>query len=280
MHYHQIDRVSGRLAFDREFALIDTSGTAMRLHTYPQMSKIYTNIDLETRTLTVMSSNQEPLVLRLDNIASSIMISPEDIQVCGTLCKGNIWGGVKASKWFSSVLGVRCWLARYHDTDNDKQSSDDNNGHAYCNEASMLVVSKQSISILNSVITAQGTGRLVESRHFRPNIVVTSFDEGTDHREEMNGNYQIRNNPEDTWNQIFIKGANDNLELNAVGKCARCHMVDIDPSSGMRGNTLRALAMYRRDRGRINFGTFFIGNKHAPKGNVWIEEGNKVYTSP
>ena len=54
-------------------------------------------------------------------------------------------------------------------------------------------------------------------------------------------------------------------------------MVDIDPSSGMRGNTLRALAMYRRDRGRINFGTFFIGNKHAPKGNVWIEEGNKVY---
>ncbi len=271
---HQIDRATGRLAFDREFALVDSSGAAMRLHSYPQMSEINATIDLETRTLTVVSSNHEPLVLRLD-ITKSNTISPEDIQVCGTLCKGNIWGGAKASKWFSSVLGVRCWLARHHDVVKNKPLSDESNGHAYCNEASMLVLSQQSISILNSVILSQGTGRLVESRHFRPNIVVSSYDEVTDSLEERS------TNPEDTWHQIIIRGATDDVELSAVGKCARCQMVDIDPNSGMRGNTLRALAQYRRERGRINFGTFFTGSRiHSPKGDVvWIEEGNNVYTS-
>ena len=238
------------------------------------MSKINATIDLETRTLTVVSLNHEPLVLRLD-IANSSAISPEDIQVCGALCKGKIWGGTKAAKWFSSVLGVRCWLARHHDVVMRKPRSDESNGHAYCNEASMLVLSQQSISILNSVILSQGTGRLVESRHFRPNIVVTSDHEVTEPGEEWN------TNPEDRWHQIVIRGATDNVELTAVGKCARCQMVDIDPNSGMRGNTLRALAQYRRDRGRINFGTFFTGSRiNTSKGDVvWIEEGNNVYTS-
>lgn len=235
------------------------------------MTKICANIDLETRMLTVTSSKHESLVLRLD-IANSSTISPEDIQVCGILCKGNIWGGVEASRWFSSVLGVRCWLARYHGASKDKKLSDDKKRHAYCNEASILVLSQQSLSILNSVIISQGTGRLVESRHFRPNIVVSCCDEGTGSSEDRSAN------PEDSWERIIIRGATMNVELYAVGKCARCQMVDIDPKSGMRGNTLRALAQYRRDRGRINFGTFFTGNrKHASNEDVWIEEGNNVY---
>ena len=68
----------------------------------------------------------------------------------------------------------------------------------------------------------------------------------------------------------------DAVELKSVGKCARCQMVDVDPSSGMKGNTLRALAQYRRERGKINFGTFFAGNPNAPEGKVWLEEGSRV----
>ena len=60
-----------------------------------------------------------------------------------------------------------------------------------------------------------------------------------------------------------------------MGKCARCQMVDVDPSSGMKGNTLRALARYRRERGKINFGTFFTGNPNAPEGKLWLEEGGQ-----
>ncbi len=57
-------------------------------------------------------------------------------------------------------------------------------------------------------------------------------------------------------------------------------MVDIDPESGMKGNTLRALAEYRRERGKILFGTFFSGNSNNESKDVfWIEEGDEVRAS-
>lgn len=244
----------------------------MRLHTYPQMSKITSDIDLETQMMTVQAPNHEDLVLSLKEEEIKILTS-EDVQVCGILCKGSVWGGSKASRWFTSVLGVRCWLARHHEADKADQSSD-NRQFAYSNEASLLVVSQRSISYLNSLISEQGWGRLVESRHFRPNIVVSlSYEEG----EDNDGRMENITNPEDAWQEIIIKGTASEIQLKAVGKCARCQMVDVDPSSGMKGNTLRALAQYRRDRGRINFGTFFTGIGNAPGGNVWLEEGSDIH---
>jgi molybdenum cofactor sulfurtransferase len=85
-------------------------------------------------------------------------------------------------------------------------------------------------------------------------------------------------NPEDLWEHIIIRGKHDIVELTAAGKCARCQMVDIDPSSGMKGNTLRALAQYCRDQGRINFGLLYNGSSDAPEGVAWIEEGSFVST--
>ena len=275
----KIDRRTGRMAFDREFALVDTSGSAMRLHSYPKMSEIHSTIDLDTKILTVTAPNHEDLIINLKKPSTSDnFMSPEDIQVCGNLCKGNIWGGSNASRWFSSVLGVRCWLARHYDAgETENMSLGGDKQFAYCNEASLLLVSQQSISYLNSVIASQGWGRLVESRHFRPNIVVTSTFRGDSVAEKPLGKSQEEvANPEDSWQQIIIRGSIDVVELTAVGKCARCQMVDIDPSSGMKGNTLRALAQYRRDRGRINFGTFFTGNVDASEGTAWLEEESVV----
>ena len=207
------------------------------------MSTIQSDIDLNSKKLTVSAPNHEDLILILDNplLSEDYTVSTEDIQVCGTLCKGNIWGGSKAARWFSSVLGVRCWLARHYDAggETEKNGSHENiERYAYCNEASMMLVSQQSISFLNSVITAQGWGRLVEPRHFRPNIVISSNYEGGDATSKQMEKNQKGTNPEDSWEQIFIKGNADVVELTAVGKCARCQMVDIDPSSGMKGNTL------------------------------------------
>ena len=269
----KVDRRTGRLIFDREFALVDTSGVAMRLHSHPQMSQIHATIDLRSKTMTVTAPNRDNLILSLEIAGGAV--SPHDVDVCGVLCRGCVFGGGRASRWFSSVLGVRCWLARYHDVGRTEQSSDDR-GHAYSNEASLLVVSQQSISYLNSVITAQGWGKLVESRHFRPNLVVSGVDDGLNSTSRRNESTENVANPEDVWEHITIRGNNDIVELKAAGKCARCQMVDIDPSSGMKGNTLRALAQYRRDQGRINFGTFFNGSSDSPEGVAWIEEGDIV----
>jgi molybdenum cofactor sulfurtransferase len=272
----KIDRRTGRLAFDREFALVDASGVAMRLHSHPQMSQIHATIDLRSKMMTVKALNHDNLILSLETAGSAV--SPHDVEVCGVLCKGYVFGGGRALRWFSSVLGVRCWLARYHDVGRTEQSSDDS-GHAYSNEASLLVVSKHSISYLNSVITVQGWGKLVESRHFRPNLVVSGDEDGLKSTSKQAETTENVENPEDLWEYITIRGNNDVVELKMAGKCARCQMVDIDPSSGMKGNTLRALAQYRRDKGRINFGIFFNGSSDAPEGVAWIEEGGIVEIS-
>ena len=270
---------TGRLSFDREFALVDSSGRAMRLHSYPRMSEIRPSIDLNTNTLVVSAPHCDDLVLSLDKSnGGDESITPEDVQVCGVLCKGTIWGGRRASSWFSSILGVRCWLARHH-VDKTKvpssARSERDDDLAYSNEASLLLVSQTSISMLNSVISSQGWGKKVVSRHFRPNIVVSSSSDAQKDTEQ-----QVTSNPEDSWQKICIKTKNNTLDLNAVGKCARCQMVDIDPESGRKGNTLRALAEYRRERGKILFGTFFSGNsKNESMDAFWIEEGDEVRAS-
>ncbi|KAL7451877.1 hypothetical protein ACHAWC_003645, partial [Mediolabrus comicus] len=271
---------TGRFLFDREFALVDSSGSAMRLHSYPQMSQIHSSIDLDTNILIVSAPHRNDLVLSLDVSEGDETITPEDVQVCGVLCKGTIWGGRKASSWFSSILGVRCWLARHHVDEKKtvKSGNKRNDGLAYSNEASLLLVSQSSISILNSVITSQGWGKQVVARHFRPNIVVSSSSGAQEDDTDCEG--KVISNPEDFWQKICIKGENKKeLELIAVGKCARCQMVDVDPDSGMKGKTLRALAEYRRERGKILFGTFFTANTNESSEVFWIEEGAEVRAS-
>ena len=275
-----IHRQTGRFLFDREFALVDSSGLAMRLHSYPQMSQIHSSIDLDTNILIVSAPHCDDLVLSLDVSEGDETIAPEDVQVCGVLCKGTIWGGRKASSWFSSILGVRCWLARHHvdEKKTSRSGNKRNDGLAYSNEASLLLVSQNSISVLNSVITSQGWGKQVVARHFRPNIVVSSSSGAREEETDCEG--KVISNPEDFWQKICIKsdGTKD-LELVAVGKCARCQMVDVDPDSGMKGKTLRALAEYRRERGKMLFGTFFTANTNESSEVFWAEEGAEVRAS-
>lgn len=270
-----IESGTGKLLFDREFALVDVSGVAMRLSAYPKMSQIQPIINSSTNTMTVSAPGQEDLILSLEKSEQSV-VSSKDVEVCGILCTGNIWGGRQASNWFTSVLGVRCWLARHEKTSKPKAHPDAQTKHeSYSNEAALLLVSQQSVNRLNSIIQNQKWGRLVDSRHFRPNIVVNTT-EGLNESAE-----DVECNPEDSWERITISGKNGRVQLSAAGKCARCQMVDVDPSSGMKGNTLRALAQYRRDRGRIYFGTFFSGVKPTSdieSDDICIEVGDPVRT--
>ena len=104
---------SGRLAFDREFALVDSSGTAMRLQTHPRMSLLQPRIDLLAKTMTVSAPGCTDLVLLLDDDCLNTDIRDSVVKVCGNKCSGRLWGDYEASEWFSSFLGVQCWLARH-----------------------------------------------------------------------------------------------------------------------------------------------------------------------
>lgn len=260
---------SAQLAFDREFALVDSSGTAMRLQNYPRMSLLKPTIDLESRTMTVRAPGYSDLLILLDDDCSVMGEQNSVIKVCGNKCGGRLWGDLATSDWFSSFLGVRCWLARH--VGGRYELSGSRGGVAFANEAPLLLLSQHSVDTLNEVLVSQGQ-RHVNSRHFRPNLVVRSTAPGS------SGNAaSMLNNPEDRWTKLSLVGRKNKLELNVVGQCARCSMVDVDPATGKKQKTLRALADYRRRNGQITFGVFLQAETSQEKdvcSTVWLEEGD------
>jgi molybdenum cofactor sulfurtransferase len=253
---------SGRLAFDREFALVDTSGTAMRLQSCPKMGLLRPTIDVQKRTLTVSAPGCLDIVLQLDDETQECEDSV--VKVCGNKCGGRVWGNVAASEWFSSFLGVQCWLARYsngeyHSSSGAHSSTARNPQVAFANEQPLLLVAENAVDILNDVLSGQKQKR-VHARQFRPNVVVKASMDTWFHFE-------------DRWTALALE--DKNLKLQVMGDCARCAMVDFDPTTCAKGKTLRALAKYRRRNGQITFGIFLqgihVGNDQS---EVWLEKGD------
>jgi molybdenum cofactor sulfurtransferase len=267
----KMDMSTGRLLFDREFALVDAGGSAMRLQHYPQMTQIKPQIDLEKQVMIVSAPGMDDLVLSLDegtcHHQQDQQLHSGIVQVCGNKCRGQVWGGYKAAEWFSNCLGVQCWLARYfgaRNMGNQHVSPSRDQGVAFANERSLLLISEHAVDRLNEILVSQGQPR-VETRHFRPNLVVRG--------NGQKGFFDKTGNLEDQWKSLTFSQCN--MKLEVVGECARCQMVDIDPQSGRKGKTLRALADYRRSSGRLTFGVFLHckGNREEDGEAAWIKEG-------
>lgn len=250
----KVDTVNGKMLHDREFALVDSSGTALRLQNFPKMGMISPVIDLDTQSMVVKAPGCCDLILSLE--ANESNGCNNDINVCGNKCPGILWGDYKTSEWFSSFLGIQCWLARYPNHPSSK-------GSGFANDQPLLLISDNAVETLNSVLVEQNQS-LVGTKHFRPNLVVKSSSKYGWHIE-------------DGWTQLLI--SNKRLAFEVKGNCARCSMVDFDPYTGQKGKTLRALAKYRRKKGQITFGIFLkaiLDDASLQKEKIWIEEGEKI----
>ena len=258
---------SGRLEYDREFALVDSFGKALRLQYYPRMCFVQPTIDHEQNILKVSAPGMADLIMTLGATKHDNSFMQSVVSVCGNKCSGLVWGDVGASEWFSSYLGVECWLARYNRSPDhgapgapestspaspDSKSSSMRNG--FSNENPLLLISKQAVEELNAVLTDQGQPT-VSAQQFRPNFVVDCPD-------------QLSCNPEDSWVSIEMENG---PTLFVCGLCARCAMVDVDPSTGKSGKALRALANYRRDRGAIHFGIFLRLDEERKQSSAVVE---------
>eukprot|EP00980_Cylindrotheca_fusiformis_P006622 scaffold1390_cov138-Cylindrotheca_fusiformis.AAC.25 len=255
----RIDFPSGKLSHDREFALVDASGTALRLQNYPKMGRINPRINLEKQLLTVSAPGCEDLVLSL-NYSESDCAGNNEVSVCGNKCGGQLWGGWKASEWFSAFLGVQCWLARYSEASVCRSKP----VNGFANDQPLLLISGNAVQALNEVLLEQKQN-LVGSKHFRPNMVVQS-----------NG---AISHIEDEWHSLVLKKQGVTFEVK--GECARCSMVDYDPLTGNKGKTLRALAKYRRRKGQITFGIFLraVASGDDVTNGIWINEGEVLLGS-
>lgn len=284
VHRWQVDGGSGRLAFDREFALVDSSGIAMRLQTHPKMTFILPEVDMDNRIMKVSAPGRMDLILRLDdddatdNGQQHQPSSNHLIQVCGNKCGGKLWGQFEASQWFSEFLGVQCWLARYSKgnycvapTSSRLPTPVIPTRHtqvAFANEQPLLLISEAAVSSLNQVLIHQGQ-EVARTLHFRPNLVIR-------HASPSSLCVGFKDQPfEDKLSSVSI--VTKGIRLSVVGKCARCAMVDFDPISGRKGRTLRALADFRQHYGQITFGVFLEGaSDFSTTGVVLIEEGDQL----
>ena len=276
----QVESTSGKLKYDREFALVDTSGSAMRLQKYPKLHSISPTVCLETKTMTVSAPGAEDLVLNLED--ELYQGGESVVQVCGNKCGGKVWGSTDVSEWFSSVLGVQCWLARYSDINRSKNpnkdgpisSSSSRIRNGFSNEQPILLISEHAVSVLNQVLIEQNQDP-VDSRRFRPNIVVktsTTVNVGSSNERDSRSHPSSNQlgHIEDNWTMVSLLRSSSGLaydsspssssvqfKYSVEGGCPRCTMVDYDPATGStKGKTLRALAKYRRQNGRIVFGIF------------------------
>ena len=87
----------------------------------------------------------------------------QPVKVCGNECGGYVWGSNDVAKWFSSVLGIiRCWLVKYHQS-HDEHSSPSHGSlstlmkprNGFENEAPLLLISRQSVDILNKTRSSE-----------------------------------------------------------------------------------------------------------------------------
>ena len=277
----ELDRLGrGKLVVDREFALVDSSGTAMRLSIYPKMASITPVVDTETSTMTVSAPGQDSIMISLEDSTDG-QPTGSIVKVCGKICGAKLWGDLTVSNWFSNYLGVRCWLARHDSKSGTFQLPQQvtsilprSPSIAFCNEQPLLLISEHAVDTLNRVLGQQNQ-RTVCSRHFRPNMVVRTM--GDEHQVLSGSTAQ---HTEDGWTTLTV--VDKKLDFQVVGRCARCSMVDVDSSTGLKGRTLGALADYRRSNGQILFGIFLQGTKESYCDNLqqqtmWLEEGDILF---
>ena len=249
----------GKLIYDREFSLVDSEGSVLRLVNCPKMALIRPEINVNRKKLVVRAEGCSDL--EIDLVKDEGISQFRNVEVCRKQCNAIGWGGKATSDWFSSFLGITCSLVRY---------SNKGERPAFANEAPILMISRNSVDKLNSVLRERNETS-VDPRFFRPNLVVQF-------NSLLNGN-QCLSNPEDAFLRSSVKkkclSSSTVTSFDVVGKCARCSMVDYDPNSGMKGRTLSALSEYRREKSRIFFGVFLKMAK--PEGQyVTDEDGPRV----
>ena len=145
------------------------------------------------------------------------------------------------SQWFSDLLGQKVYLLvqsiqhpRFVDP---RYAKSGNETVSFADGYPILVVSEESLSLLNSKLTKK-----VEMLRFRPNLVISGLGP---HEEDHLGQFKI-----------------GEAELMGVKKCARCNMINLDKNLQLfEKEPLQILSSYRRDKNKVFFGQNVLVHK-------------------
>ncbi|CAM9804083.1 unnamed protein product, partial [Phaeothamnion confervicola] len=106
------------LLHDREWAIADHTGRALRLKEAPMMCHIRPRVDLDAGIMTVTAPGMDDLLIPLNWGGEGVSDGSGGgdkractVRVCGVRCRGVLYGA-SASQWFSKYLGLPCSLVR------------------------------------------------------------------------------------------------------------------------------------------------------------------------
>ncbi|XP_010537782.1 PREDICTED: molybdenum cofactor sulfurase isoform X2 [Tarenaya hassleriana] len=262
------------LLHDREWMLQGLSGDILTQKKVPEMSLIGTFIDLDKGILFVESSCfKDKLQIRVK--PDSYYLGKDEID-SHTYRLEDHEDETEINNWFTKALGRPCSLLRCS-TSTSKYCRTRNRTPGFCralqsnlnfaNEAQFLLISEESVADLNRRLNAKdekhhGTHGKVDPSRFRPNLIVSGGEPYA----------------EDGWRTLRI---GDN-HFSSLGGCNRCQMINLYLQAGQvrRSNEpLATLASYRREKGKILFGTLLqceIDDKASPSSQPWIRVGQEV----
>jgi uncharacterized protein YcbX len=228
---------------DREFVVVDERGTFLSQREHPPLALLDARLlDDDVLALTVPD---EP-TLRLARSAH------------GRACEVEVWGdrveavdlGDDVSRLLSRWLGRPARLARMARVDArpvDPRYGSDSDHVSFADGFPVLVATAAAVRLVSDALE-----RPIDATTFRPNLVV----EGAEAFEE------------DTWSTIVV----GDVRLELVKPCARCAVVDVDPTSGARrGDVLTALAALRKSGRKV-----FFGQNAVVRGTGTIAVGDLV----
>ncbi len=217
---------------DRRFMLVDSKGMFITQRTRPALTRFVLS---ETAGGFTVKDAVTGLVKELSWEPALGSWIPVEIWEDQLLAREVLEGW---SEWFSAALSEEVKLVRITPEQprlmKVKYQTELATTTSFADSLPLLLVSSGSYAALQERLEEP-----VDQLRFRPNIIVSSLESFA----------------EDTWAELKI----GEVSLSGAKPCARCPLVNVDPSTGESDKkTLKALALFRTLNHKVYFGQQFV----------------------
>ncbi|GAA2817859.1 MOSC domain-containing protein [Saccharopolyspora taberi] len=218
------------LAHDRGFMVVAEDGVFRTQRRHPRLALVRPEMSTDGERMTLRAPGAEALTIDVDSTGPK-----QDVELFGKPFKG-IDQGPAVAEWLSGFLGAASRLVRVP-PDHDRVTDGLTPGTSgYADSCAVLVISRPSLDLLNEKLATP-----LPMNRFRPNIVVTGFDEP---------------HAEDRMRRV----TSGDVELGYAKLATRCAVTTVDQATGTKSGPepLRTFASYRRvQAGGVAFGAKF-----------------------
>uniref|UniRef100_A0AAY4ERS7 Molybdenum cofactor sulfurase n=1 Tax=Denticeps clupeoides TaxID=299321 RepID=A0AAY4ERS7_9TELE len=247
------------LQYDRTWMVVNENGVCLSQKREPRLCLIQPSISLASNMLHIQAPGMMSISMPLED---PLEMKTSQSKVCGDRVQ-TVDCGDEVASWFSGFLGKPCHLIRQSPEstrDMKKGLGQGMTSLSLVNEAQYLLINRASVALLQECISSSGLGTfdaLQLIKRFRANLVISGacpFEE-------------------DDWSNLKI----GEMLFQVACRCARCHMICIDPETGSRTQEpLKSLTDFKK--GKVTFGVYLLQRSmECSSATFMLSVGNSVH---